>query len=61
MIVEHVRLFAMLIAACSGWAVVRVAGRMGFEGVGLADGGGYAALLLVGVMINLAAVTVALS
>lgn len=51
----------MLIAACSGWGVIRIARRMSFDGVGFSDGGGYTALLIAGVMINLGSVTVALS
>jgi hypothetical protein len=56
-----INVIAMLVAALSAWAVLRVARKMSFEGVGLDDGGGYTALLMAGVMINLASVTVALA
>ncbi len=61
MLVQHIKLAAMLVAAVSGWAVVRVGRKMVFEGVGVQDGGGYSALLMAAVMINLGAVSVALS
>lgn len=60
-VLEHITLVAVTVAVVSGWAVVRLARRMAFEGVGLDDGGGYVALLLVAVTVNLAAVAVALS
>ena len=61
MVVEHMKLFAMLVAAVSAWVVIRVVKKMSFEGVGFEDGGGYTALLLAAVTINLGAVSVALS
>jgi hypothetical protein len=60
-VVENIKVIAMLVAAVSGWAVIRVGRRMVFEGVGVQDGGGYSALLMAAVMINLGAVSVALS
>jgi hypothetical protein len=61
MLVRHLTLVAMLVAASSGWATVRICRKMTFEGVGFEDGGGYTALLLAVVMIHLGAVGVALS
>ena len=61
MMLEHVQLVAMLVAVVSGWATIHVARAMTFQGVGLQDGGGYAALLIVTLSINLAAVTLAIS
>jgi hypothetical protein len=60
-IVDHLHLVAILVAAGSAWAVVRIVKKMTFEGVGFEDGGGYTALLVAGVMVNLIAVAVALS
>lgn len=61
MVVDRLHLAAMLIAAGSAWGVVRIVRKMTFESVGLEDGGGYTALLMAGVMVNLIAVGVALS
>jgi hypothetical protein len=60
-VATDVKLIALLVAAASGWAVIRVARLMSFHGVGFEDGGGYTALLLVALTVNLAAVSVALS
>ncbi len=56
----NLQLVAMLTAAASSWAVIRIARKMTFEGVGFDDGGGYTALLITALMINLASVAVAL-
>lgn len=61
MILEHIGLFATATAAASAWAAVRTGRKMQFEGVGIQDGGGYAAILLTAVVIHIAAVSVAIS
>lgn len=61
MMLSNPQLVAMLTAAASGWAVIRIARKMTFEGVGFEDGGGYTALLIAALMINLASVAVALA
>jgi hypothetical protein len=58
---QTLHLAAAITAIVSGWAVIRLARAMSFHGVGLEDGGGYTALLIAALTINLAAVTVALS
>ncbi len=60
LLLEHPSLAAVIIATLSGWAVIRIARKMTFEGVGIEDGGGYSALLITALMINLAAVSIAL-
>ena len=54
-------LLAALIAAISGFAVIRTGGSMMRNGVDLQDGGGWAALLITEVCVSFAAVAVALS
>ena len=54
-------LIAALIAALSGYAVVRTGQSMMREGIDLQDGGGWAALLIAEVCVSFAAVGVALS
>ena len=54
-------LIAALIAALSGYAVVRTARTMVDGGVTVEDGGGWAALLIAEVCCSFAAVAVALS
>jgi hypothetical protein len=54
-------LIAALIAAISGFAVMRTGRTMMRNGVELQDGGGWAALLITEVCVSFAAVGVALS
>ncbi len=54
-------LLAALVAALSGFAVVRTGKAMMRDGVGIQDGGGWAALLIAEVFVNVTAVAVALS
>ncbi len=61
LLLEHLSLVALIVALLSGWAAIRLARKMTFEGVGIEDGGGYTALLLTALMITLAAASVALS
>jgi len=60
-VIEYLRLVATPVAALSGWAVVRITRKMMFDSVGFEDGGGYTALLMAALMINLGAVAVALA
>ena len=54
-------LIAALVAAISGFAVVRTGRATMRDGVDLQDGGGWAALLIAEVCVSFAAVGVALS
>jgi hypothetical protein len=54
-------LIAALVAAISGFAVVRTGRAMTRNGVEVQDGGGWAALLITEVCVSFAAVGVALS
>jgi len=54
-------LVAALVAALSGFAVVRTGKAMMREGVDIQDGGGWAALLIAEVCVSFTAVAVALS
>ena len=54
-------LIAVLVAAISGYAVVRTGRTMMGNGIELQDGGGWAALLIIEVCVSLAAVCVALA
>ena len=54
-------LIAALIAAISGFAVVRTGGAMMRNGVDLQEGGGWAAIVITEVCVSFAAVAVALS
>ena len=54
-------LLAALIAAISGYAVVRTGKAMMHAGVEIQDGGGWAALLIAEVCVSFTAVAVALS
>lgn len=54
-------LLAALVAALSGFAVVRTGKTMMRDGVDLQDGGGWAALLIAEICVNFAAVGFALS
>lgn len=54
-------LIAALIAAISGFAVVRTARAMMRTGVEVQDGGGWAAILITEVCVSFTAVAVALS
>ena len=54
-------LLAALVAALSGFAVVRTGKTMMRDGVELQDGGGWAALLIAEICVNFAAVGFALS
>ena len=54
-------LLAALVAALSGFAVVRTGKAMTRDGVGVQDGGGWAALLIAEVCVNFTAVAIALS
>jgi len=54
-------LLAALVAAISGFAVVRTGKAMMHDGIGIQDGGGWAALLIAEVCVSCAAVGVALS
>jgi len=54
-------LVAALVAALSGFAVVRTGKAMMREGIEIQDGGGWAALLIAEVCITFTAVAVALS
>ena len=54
-------LLAALIAAISGYAVVRTGKAMMREGIDIQDGGGWAALLIAEVCVSFTAVAVALS
>jgi len=54
-------LVAALVAALSGFAVVRTGKAMTRDGVSVQDGGGWAALLIADVCVNFTAVAVALS
>ena len=54
-------LLAALVAALSGFAVVRTGKAMMREGVDIQDGGGWAALLIAEVCVSFTAVAVALS
>jgi len=54
-------LVAALVAALSGFAVVRTGKAMMRDGVGIQDGGGWAALLIAEVCVSFTAVAVALS
>ncbi len=58
---ETVSLIAALVAAVSGYAVVRTGRTMMGNGIELQDGGGWAALLITEVCVSIAAVGVALS
>ena len=53
-------LVAALVAALSGYAVVRTGRAMMRSGVQLEDGGGWAALLIAEICVSFAAVAVAL-
>ena len=54
-------LIAALVAAASGYAVVRTGRTMMAHSIDLQDGGGWAALLILEVCVSFAAVGVALS
>jgi hypothetical protein len=54
-------LFAALVAACSGYSVVRHGKRMMHEGVTVEEGGGWTAVLISEALVCFAAVGVALS
>jgi hypothetical protein len=54
-------LLAVLIAAISGFAVVRTGQSMMRDGTEIQDGGGWAALLITEVCVSFAAVGIALS
>jgi len=54
-------LIAALVAAISGYAVVRTGGSMMRNGIELQDGGGWAALIIAEACVSFAAVGVALS
>jgi hypothetical protein len=54
-------LLAALVAALSGFAVVRTGKSMMRDGVEIQDGGGWAALLIAELCVNFAAVGVALA
>lgn len=54
-------LVAAVVAALSGFAVVRTGKAMMREGVDIQDGGGWAALLIAEVCVSFTAVAVALS
>ena len=54
-------LLAALVAAISGFAVVRTGKAMMRDGVEIQDGGGWAALLIAEVCVSFAAVGVALA
>ena len=54
-------LIAALVAAISGYAVVRHGRKMIHEGVGLEDGGGWTAILLLEVLCCFSAVAAALA
>jgi len=58
---SHRALIAALVAAVSGYAVVRTARAMVDGGVTVDDGGGWAALLIAEVCCSSAAIAVALS
>ena len=53
-------MLSTLVAAGCGYAMLRHARQMMFEGVTLSDGGGYAALVMVEFTAALAAIAVAL-
>ena len=52
-------LIAMLVASFTGWGIVRHCKAVLNNGIGFADGGGWAVILLVETMVFLAAVNVA--
>jgi hypothetical protein len=52
-------LVAMLVASLTGWGIVRHCKAVLNNGIGFADGGGWAVILLVETMVFLAAVNVA--
>jgi hypothetical protein len=54
-------LFAALVAAASGYAVVRTGRTMMNQGVDVAEGGGWAAILIAEVCCCFAAVAVAIA
>jgi hypothetical protein len=54
-------LIAALIAALSGYAVVRHGRKMMHEGIGLEDGGGWTAILIAEVLCCFSAVAAALA
>lgn len=54
-------LLAALVAALSGFAVIRTGKAMTRDAVEIQDGGGWAALVIAEVCVNFAAVGVALS
>jgi hypothetical protein len=53
-------LLAMLVAVTFGYSMIRHAGRMMHEGVGLEEGGGWTALILAEFMIAMGGVAGAL-
>jgi hypothetical protein len=57
----HKVLIATLVSAGCAYAMLRHARQMMFEGVGLSEGGGWAALVLAEFTVSLAALAVALS
>ena len=58
---SHLSLIAALVAAASGYAVVRTARTLMHNGDTLADGGGWTALILTETMISLGAAAFAVS
>ncbi len=57
---SHRALIAALVAAVSGFALVRTGRTMMHQGIGIEEGGGWAALLIAEVCCSFAAVAVAL-
>jgi hypothetical protein len=58
---DQVALIAALVAALSGWGVIHHAKTLMHNSIGLQDGGGWTALILVESMISLGAAAFAIS
>jgi hypothetical protein len=55
-----IQTYAVVVALGTGWATVKIARKTIFDGVGVEDGGGWAALLMIAVGVTLAAAGLAL-
>lgn len=59
MVAAHHSLIGAFVALATGWALVKQARAMLFDGVGVQDGGGWTAVVLAETMVFLVAVGVA--
>lgn len=57
----HLAAVASLVALVSGWGLIHHARSMLFNGVGVQEGGGWAALILAETMVFLVSVAIALA